>query len=98
MVQRLREEFFHTVQPVSAQSKETRATAKLDFAASLFREFSNAPTRTTDSIEGIVVIFDSADGGIVASSLSTAREFAIGSLSAEAFWNKCYKDPSDAFR
>src|SRR6267154_1395619 len=88
----------YTVQPVSSQSKETRATAKLDFAASLFREFSNASTRAADSIEGIVVIFDSADGGIVASNLSTAREFAIGSLSAEAFWNKCYKDPSDAFR
>ncbi len=88
----------YTVQPVSAQSKETRATAKLDFAASLFRGFSNASTRATDSIEGIVVIFDSADGGIVASNLSTAREFAIGSLSTEAFWNKCYKDPSDAFR
>jgi len=88
----------YTVQPVSSQSKETRATAKLDFAASLFRGFSNASTRATDSIEGIVVIFDSADGGIVASNLSTAREFAGGSLSTEAFWNKCYKDPSDAFR
>jgi len=88
----------YTVQPVSAQSKETRGTAKLDFAASLFRGFSNASTGVADSIEGIVVIFDSADGGIVASSLSTAREFAIGSLSAEDFWNKCYKDPSDAFR
>src|SRR6267154_473391 len=86
----------YTVQPVSSQSKETRATAKLDFAASLFREF--ASTRATDSIEGIVVIFDSADGGIVASNLSTAREFADGSLSTEAFWNKCYKDPADAFR
>jgi len=88
----------YTVQPVSSQSKETRATAKLDFAASLFRGFSNASTRATDSIEGIVVIFDSADGGIVASNLSTAREFAGGSLSTEAFWNKCYKDPADAFR
>jgi hypothetical protein len=88
----------YTVQPVSSQSRETRGTAKLDFAASLFRGFSNAPTGVADSIEGIVVIFDSADGGIVASNLSTAREFANGSLSTEGFWNKCYKDPSDAFR
>ncbi len=88
----------YTVQPVSSQSKETRATAKLDFAASLFRGFSNASTSATDSIEGIVIIFDSADGGIVASKLSTAQEFANGSLSTEAFWNKCYMDPPDAFR
>jgi len=88
----------YTVQPVSSQSKETHATAKLDFAASLFRGFSNASTGVADSIEGIVVIFDSADGGIVASKLSTAQEFANGSLSTEAFWNKCYTDPPDAFR
>lgn len=88
----------YTVQPVSSQSKETRATAKLDFAASLFRGFSNAPGGAPDSIEGIVVIFDSADGGILASNVSAAEEFAKGSLSPEAFWNKCYVDPPDAFR
>ena len=88
----------YTVQPVSSQSKETHAAAKLDFAASLFRRFSGASDGVGDSIEGIVVIFDSADGGIVASRLSTAQEFAKGSLSTEAFWNKCYTDPPDAYR
>ncbi|HEY4818331.1 MAG TPA: SH3 domain-containing protein [Candidatus Acidoferrum sp.] len=87
----------YTVQPVSSQSKETHATAKLDFAASLFRRYSRASTATADSVQGIVVIFDSADGGIVASTVSTAQEFANGSLSPEAFWRKCYTDPPDAF-
>jgi hypothetical protein len=87
----------YTVQPVSSQSKETHATVKLDFAASLFRRFSRASTATADSVDGIVVIFDSADGGIVASIVSTAQEFANGSLSPEAFWKKCYTDPPDAF-
>jgi hypothetical protein len=87
----------YTVQPVSSQSKETHATAKLDFAASLFRRYSRASTATADSVQGIVVIFDSTDGGIVASTVSTAQEFANGSLSPEAFWRKCYTDPPDAF-
>jgi hypothetical protein len=87
----------YTVQPVSSQLKETHATAKLGFAASLFRRFSRSSTATADSVEGIVVIFDSADGGIVAITVSTAQEFANGSLSAEAFWKKCYTDPPDAF-
>ena len=88
----------YTVQPVSSQSKETHASAKRDFAASLFRGFSGASNAVADSIEGIVIIFDSADGGMAASRVSTAQEFAKGSLSPEAFWNQCYTDPPDAFR
>ena len=88
----------YTVQPISSQAKETNARAKLDFAASLFLRFSRASTAPVDSIEGVVVIFDSADGGIVASTVSTAQAFANGSLSVEALWHMCYTDPPDAFR
>ncbi|HXN54243.1 MAG TPA: SH3 domain-containing protein [Candidatus Acidoferrum sp.] len=88
----------YTVQPISADSKETRATAKLDYAASLFQKFSRASATSSDSIEGVVIIFDSADGGIIANTLSSVQEFASGSLSREAFWKRCYADPPDAFQ
>ncbi len=81
----------YTVQPAS-ESKETPAIAKLEFAASLFRKFSTAATTSVNSVEGIVVIFDSADGGLVASTVSSAREFASGSLSVDAFWKSSYTD------
>jgi hypothetical protein len=88
----------YTVQQASSPSEETHAAAKRDFATSLFRRFSQSSTETVDSIEGVVVIFDSADGGIVASTVSTAQEFANGSLSTEDLWNRCHTDPPDAFR
>jgi hypothetical protein len=87
----------YTVQPISANAKETSATSKLEFAASLFSKFSRASAAAGDSAEGAVIIFDSADGGIIASTLSGAQQFASGSLSREAFWRQCYMDPPDAF-
>jgi hypothetical protein len=82
----------YTVQPVSRTSNETPANAKLEFAASLFRKFFSATASSANSVQGIVVIFDSADGGLVASTVSSAREFANGSLSSEAFWKSSYTD------
>jgi hypothetical protein len=87
----------YTVQPISANAKETSATSKLEFAASLFSKFSRASAAPAGSVEGVVIIFDSADGGIIASTLSGAQQFASGSLSREAFWKQCYMDPPDAF-
>jgi hypothetical protein len=82
----------YTVQPASRASKDTPAIAKLEFAASMFRKFSGAATSSANSVQGIVVIFDSADGGLVASTVSSAQEFASGSLSPEAFWKSSYAD------
>ena len=82
----------YTVQPASREPKGTPATAKLEFAASMFRKFSGAAASSANSVQGIVVIFDSADGGLVASTVSSVQEFANGSLSLEAFWKSSYAD------
>lgn len=88
----------YTVQPVSQDPKETGAPAKLSFAASLFRSFSAESAPATPAVEGVVVIFDSADGGIIASTLSGTQQFAAGSLSPDNFWKQCYFDPPDTFQ
>ncbi len=88
----------YTVQPVSQDPKETGAQAKLGFAASLFRKFSSEPASATTPVEGVVVIFDAADGGIIGSTLSGTQQFAAGSLSQDNFWKQCYLDPPDAFQ
>jgi hypothetical protein len=87
----------YTVQPSSADPKETGAAAKLGYAASLFKK-STVESGAAPPVEGIVVIFDSADGGIIASSLSNSRQFAVGSMSQENFWKQSFMDPPEAFR
>jgi len=88
----------YTVQPVSQDSKETGGPAKLKFAASLFQKFSADSVRTPPEVAGVVVIFDSADGGIIGATLGNVREMAAGSLSLDNFWKQCYFEPPDAFQ
>ena len=88
----------YTVQPVSQDPRETGPQAKLSFAASLFRKFSAESAQAIPSIDGVVAIFDSADGGIIGSTLSIAQRFASGFLSQDNFWKQCYFDPPDAFQ
>jgi hypothetical protein len=86
-----------TVQPVSQDPKETGASARMGFAKSLIPSEvldSNAPT---SAIEGVAVIFDSADGGIVGVTLSSVQQLRAGAISADIFWRQCYFDPQEAF-
>jgi len=87
-----------TVQSVSQDSKGTGARARLAFASSLFQKYAADNTASTSAVEGVVVIFDSADGGIVGTTLATLKQFAAGTLSPENFWKQCYRDPPEAFQ
>ena len=88
----------YTVQPVSQDVKETKASAKLNFAASIFQRFSTDTAVSASGVEGVVVIFDSADGGIIGATSASVQQMARGSLSRDNFWKQCYLEPSDAFR
>jgi hypothetical protein len=85
----------YTVQPASPDSKETKASAKLNFAAFLFLKFSAGSAAPV--VEGVVIIFDSADGGIIAATRASVQQLAGGSLSRDNFWKHCYLEPPDAF-
>jgi hypothetical protein len=56
------------------------------------------PLSATPQIAGVVVVFDSADGGIIGSTLSGVQQLANGALSQDNSWKQCYLDPPDAFQ
>ena len=88
----------YTVQPVSADPKETNAHAKLAFAAAQMRKFISEPVSSASGPEGVVVVFDSADGGIAAATTALIQELAGGSLREDAFWKRAYLDPPETFQ
>jgi hypothetical protein len=88
----------YTVQPASPDPKQTGAAAKLTFASSLFQKFSGESSTPTPAVEGVVIIFDSADGGIIGATLLSLQQFVAGSLARENFLKQCYVDPPEAFR
>jgi hypothetical protein len=87
----------YTVQPISQDPKETGPRAKLSFAVSLFQKFPAELSSASPAVDGVVVIFDSADGGIVGATLASVQQLANGSVAQESFWKQCYLDPTEAF-
>jgi len=87
-----------TVQQAFQAPNETDAQAKFEFALSLFRKFSTESARDSLPVEGAVVIFDSADGGMIGSTILSVRQLAAGSLSEGSFRMKCFLDPPDTFQ
>ncbi len=50
-----------------------------------------------NEVAGVVVIFDSEDGGMAATTLANLQQWRAGHLSDEGFWKRCWRDPADAF-
>jgi len=48
-------------------------------------------------LAGIVVIFDSADGGMIAATTGTLQQWKAGTLSDPALWHSCFFDPPETF-
>jgi hypothetical protein len=87
----------YTVQPASQDPKETGARTKLNFAGSLMQKFLEDITPGA-GVDGVVVIFDSADGGIAGATLASIQQLAKREISEEAFWKQCYLDPPETFQ
>jgi hypothetical protein len=88
----------YTVQPNSQDAKETDARAKLKFAGALMQKFAGELAPGATEGDGVVVIFDSADGGIAGATLASIEQLAKGGISEEAFWKQCYLDPPETFQ
>lgn len=88
----------YTVQPISQNSKESGLSVRLSYALALCEQTLKETVSTSAPVDGVVVIFDAADGGIVAASLANIQKYVSGSLNRDAFWAQSYLDPPDAFQ
>jgi hypothetical protein len=81
----------------SAGTAGTGSRAKLEFAKSLFDKEYAELTQAPTTAAGVVLIFDSEDGGMAAATLPTLQQWKAGSLSDQAFWRRCFLDPPETF-
>lgn len=81
----------------SAGATGTGSRAKLEFAKSLFDKEYAELTQAPTTAAGVVLIFDSEDGGMAAATLPTLQQWKAGSLSDQAFWRRCFLDPPETF-
>jgi hypothetical protein len=86
-----------SVQNVDAGGKNGGPRERLEFARFLFeKNFPELAKNPTD-LPGIVLIFDSADGGMIAATTETLKQWRAGTLSDGALWHKCFFDPPETF-
>jgi hypothetical protein len=83
--------------PASAQGKPASALAKRNFAKSLLVKEYQEVSSHDPAPAGVVIVFDSADGGQVAATLENLKQWQSGSLSETSFWKLCSVDPPELF-
>ena len=86
-----------SVQKIDENAKDAGPKARLEYAKFLleknYKELAQAPA----ALAGIVVIFDSADGGMIAATMPALQQWRAGTLSDSALWHKCFFDPPEIF-
>lgn len=70
---------------------------KLAFAKSVFLKTYESLNAAHQNVDGIVVVFDSADGGQIAAQLPSVKDLANRTLTESLFWKQCSLDPPESF-
>jgi len=86
-----------SVQKIDDNAKEAGPKERIEYAKFLFEKNYKELAQKTQEQAGIVVIFDSADGGMIAATMSTLQQWKAGTLSDAALWHKCFFDPPETF-
>ncbi len=84
-----------SVQKVDDAAKDPGEQARLAFAKSVLDKAYAEISEKSPELAGVVVIFDSADGGMIAATFDSLKQWKAGSLSDAALWHQCYFDPPE---
>lgn len=86
-----------SVQRTRETAKDGGPEAKLEFAKFVLDKSYAELARKSQEVSGIVLIFDSADGGMIAATFSVLQRWKAGTLSDSALWHQCFFDPPETF-
>lgn len=84
--------------PVSEINQTSSAAAKKSFAQDAFARVYREQSAAKQPPDGVVIVFDSADGGQVSVAFSDLGQWAAGALTDDSFWKLCSVDPPDLFQ
>ena len=86
-----------SVQKIDENAKNADARQRLEYAKFLLEKTYKEIAQKPQGLAGVVVIFDSADGGMIAATMPTLQQWKAGTLSDSALWHKCFFDPPEMF-
>jgi hypothetical protein len=86
-----------SVEKIDENSANSSTQEKLEFAKSLLEKTYAVLAKNSGSLGGIVLIFDSADGGMIGVTLPVLQQWKAGTLSDAALWHQSFFDPPETF-
>ena len=86
-----------SVEKVKDDNKDAGPQLRLQFAKSLLDKSYSELAQKPHDLGGIVLIFDSADGGMIAAAMPTLQQWKAGTLTDAALWHQCFFDPPESF-
>ena len=86
-----------SVQRVDESAKDEGSKLKLEFAKSLLDKNYSELEKKAQELAGIVLIFDSADGGMIAVPVAVLTQWKAGKWSDAALWHQSFFDPPETF-
>ena len=86
-----------SVEKINESEKDTGAQLRLEFAKSILDKDYAELAKKPQKLAGIVLIFDSADGGMIAATFSMLQQWKAGQLSDAGLWHQCFFDPPESF-
>jgi hypothetical protein len=85
------------LEPASPAASST-AREKLTFAKALFEKSYRELKPPAPAVDGVVIVFDSADGGQIAATFLSLKQLADGAITESIFWKQCSLDPPESFQ
>jgi hypothetical protein len=79
------------------EAKDAGPQLRLEFAKSMLDKDFAELEKKPQELSGIVLIFDSVDGGMIAATYSSLQQWKAGKLSDAALWHQCFFDPPETF-
>jgi hypothetical protein len=86
-----------SIEKVDENTKDVDLSVKLSFAKYLLQKNYDELSHKAGELAGVVLIFDSADGGMIAATFPSLEQWKAGKLSDAALWHQCFFDPPEAF-
>jgi hypothetical protein len=86
-----------TVQNTNEHAKDTGPQDRIEYTKFLLEKSLPDMLNKAAALEGIVVIFDSPDGGMIAATTAVLQQWKAGKWSDAALWHRCFFDPPETF-
>ena len=86
-----------SVEKINETEKDAGPQLRLEFTKSVLDKDYAELAQKPQELAGVVVIFDAADGGMIAATYATLQQWKAGKLSDAALWHQCFFDPPETF-